>query len=71
MTPRDRKRRAKAPALLVLFFLATVSHPKISLADDPASGDSEAELAKKLQNPVADLISVPLQNNWDSASVTR
>ena len=25
----------------------------------------EAELAKKLQNPVANLISVPVQNNWD------
>ena len=25
----------------------------------------EAELAKKLQNPVASLISVPIQNNWD------
>ena len=25
----------------------------------------KAELAKKLQNPVADLISVPIQNNWD------
>ena len=24
-----------------------------------------AELAKKLQNPVASLISVPVQNNWD------
>jgi hypothetical protein len=28
-------------------------------------GSSEAELAKKLQNPVANLISVPIQNNWD------
>ena len=28
-------------------------------------GDSEAELAKKLQNPIASLISVPLQNNFD------
>jgi hypothetical protein len=27
--------------------------------------DQEAELAKKLQNPVASLISVPIQNNWD------
>ncbi len=27
--------------------------------------DSEGELAKKLQNPVASLISVPIQNNWD------
>ena len=27
--------------------------------------DEQAELAKKLNNPVADLISVPIQNNWD------
>jgi hypothetical protein len=27
--------------------------------------ESQAELAKKLNNPVADLISVPLQSNWD------
>jgi hypothetical protein len=27
--------------------------------------DQTAELAKKLQNPVASLISVPLQHNWD------
>jgi hypothetical protein len=32
-------------------------------ADDQAQ--QEADLAKKLQNPVADLISVPIQNNWD------
>jgi hypothetical protein len=30
-----------------------------------AASSDQAELAKKLQNPVADLISVPLQNNWD------
>jgi hypothetical protein len=30
-----------------------------------ARAEDDAELAKKLQNPVADLISVPLQNNWD------
>ncbi|MEW6440288.1 MAG: transporter [bacterium] len=29
------------------------------------AGDQQAEVAKKLQNPVADLVSVPLQNNWD------
>jgi len=34
-----------------------------SAADDKAA--QEAELAKKLQNPVAALISVPIQNNWD------
>jgi len=27
--------------------------------------DEEAELAKKLNNPLAALISVPIQNNWD------
>jgi hypothetical protein len=32
-------------------------------SDDQTS--QEAELAKKLQNPVASLISVPIQNNWD------
>jgi hypothetical protein len=34
-----------------------------SAADDEKA--KEAELAKKLQNPVANLISVPIQNNWD------
>lgn len=29
------------------------------------SAQDESELAKKLQNPVANLISVPLQSNWD------
>ena len=28
-------------------------------------GPGGAELAKKLQNPVANLVSVPIQNNWD------
>ena len=32
---------------------------------DATKSDQEADLAKKLQNPVAALISVPIQNNWD------
>ena len=51
---------------------------KSSLTLAPASGDSsgggagaddekakEAELVKKTLNPIASLISVPFQNNWD------
>ena len=34
-------------------------------AAKPAAGESETELAKKTQNPVADLISVPFQSNFN------
>jgi hypothetical protein len=30
------------------------------------SADSDAELAKKLQNPIANLVSVPIQVDWDT-----
>jgi hypothetical protein len=38
-----------------------------ALAQDAATDEkaAAAELAKKLSNPVASLISVPIQNNWD------
>ncbi len=32
---------------------------------DEDNESKNAELAKKLQNPVASLIQVPIQNNWD------
>lgn len=38
--------------------------PQATSQQAPAETSSE-ELAKKLQNPVADLISVPFQSNWD------
>lgn len=34
-------------------------------AQEPAGGASAADLAKQLSNPVASLISIPLQSNWD------
>jgi len=34
-------------------------------SDAGSGGGGDTELAKKLQNPVADLISVPIQFNWD------
>ena len=45
-------------AILCLLLLLALSVPAVA-------EDSEAELAKKTLNPVASLISVPLQSNWD------
>ena len=44
------------------FTTATALFAQDAAADDKAAA---AELAKKLANPVASLISVPIQNNWD------
>jgi len=47
----------------------TLAPADASSSGGGGAGDDEkakaAELAKKLQNPVASLISVPIQNNWD------
>jgi len=60
--------KAKAPTIkLLAAALSTLAFTTTLLAQDAASDDkaAAAELAKKLQNPVASLISVPIQNNWD------
>ena len=53
--------RFAAGLAFVLIFPAAASAQQ---APAPAA-DEAAEIAKKLNNPVAALISVPLQNNWD------
>jgi len=50
-------------ALAVALVAATLALPAFAQPDDEKA--QEAELAKKLQNPVASLISVPIQNNWN------
>ncbi|PWA11642.1 hypothetical protein [Flavobacterium laiguense] len=54
------KRKTKITALLLALSLASIAQDK----PKPASGDA-AELAKKLSNPIASLISMPFQNNTD------
>ena len=53
--------------LITLTTLALALSTAALFAQDAATDDKaqSAELAKKLQNPVANLISVPVQNNWD------
>ena len=53
--------------LITLTTLALALSTAALFAQDAATDDKaqSAELAKKLQNPVASLISVPIQNNWD------
>ncbi len=66
-----RTRNLMAAAVMGTLVLTATSDAAAAQADvsGPASkegsGDDAAELAKKLQNPVANLISVPIQNNWD------
>ncbi len=51
-----------AAALACALALTTPLFAQDAATDDKAAA---AELAKKLQNPVASLISMPIQNNWD------
>ncbi len=51
--------------LLLTLAITCVLAPLISHADEADDKAAAAELAKKLANPVASLISVPIQNNLD------
>src|SRR5262245_51886078 len=62
-TTTKRAIAATALTTTLTFFSAVAAQAADGAgANDPAQ---QAELAKKLQNPVADLISAPIQNNWD------
>lgn len=56
------------PINMTLLALGAAMIMRTAMADDVAADSNQAnaaELAKKLQNPIANLISVPVQNNWD------
>src|SRR3954454_21439019 len=56
LSPTDRPRRATAAGALAL----AAGHARAE-----AAGDGTEALAKQAQNPIADLISVPFQDNVD------
>ncbi len=55
------------PMLRYLVFSLTFSTALSLTSPGQAASpvDEQAELAKQVQNPIASLISVPIQNNWD------
>src|SRR5262245_5250335 len=57
--PQDRRGMGR------FHLAAAAEHSAGGSGGSGAASSDQAELAQKLQNPVADLISVPLQNNWD------
>jgi hypothetical protein len=59
------KRRTTEMKIVKTSLITLLAHITLVLMAAPLWAQDEAELAKKLQNPVADLISVPLQSNWD------
>lgn len=60
-TGSRRIRIASYARILMAAFFASAP----AVAAEEAGGNDAAELAKKLQNPVASLVSVPIQGNYD------
>jgi hypothetical protein len=57
--------------LMVVVLLASPLRAEQAAAPSGGESESNADLAKKTQNPVADLISVPFQNNFNSIPARR
>ena len=56
-----RKALGLAALVIAVFFFSLLT----GNVAQSASAQADTELAKKTQNPVADLISVPFQSNWN------
>jgi len=75
MSPRAARTKASIGRMLAALLALTAAlalSPLLYAAPEAwADDDSETELAKKTQNPVADLISVPFQNNFNFNTGTK
>ena len=60
---RQRIERARRLLLIVALLAPWAAMAQQTAAPPPAARDDTLELAKKTQNPIANLISLPLQNN--------
>ena len=54
-----------AAAVMFLTIVPTLAQTSSATPAKEAGGEGAQELAKKLSNPVSDLVSVPFQANWD------
>ena len=69
---RLARERSRNVLLVALGLAVLAGAAPLRAAEEPDSGEAATtELAKKTQNPVADLISVPFQNNFNFNAGTR
>jgi hypothetical protein len=62
---RTKTQQTGHTALRLALCIVMMAAPAFAQDDAGAATDDESELAKKLQNPVAALITVPFQNNFE------
>jgi hypothetical protein len=65
MIPPSMPARVKVPVRLVGVLVALLAPTAAGAQQAPPPSTDAAEVAKKLSNPIADLVSVPFQFNWE------